>query len=42
MFVAKKQDATLEAQSCALYAPSTPDYATGTFRQQNHAKHLGT
>ena len=37
MFVAKKQDATLEAQSGALYAPPAPDFATGTFRQWNHA-----
>ena len=34
MFVAKKQDATLEAHSGALY----PDLATGTSWQRNHVK----
>ena len=32
MFLAKKQDATLEGQSGALYAPLAPDFATGTDR----------
>ena len=42
MFVAKKQEETLKAQSGALYAPPAPDFATGTFRQRNRAKPPGT
>ena len=38
MFVAKKQDATSEAQSGALYAPPKPDLTTGTSQQRNRTK----
>ena len=38
MFVAKKQDATSEAQSGALYAPPKPYLTTGTSRQRNRGK----
>ena len=31
MFVVKKEDATLEAQSGTLYAPPAPDFAIGTY-----------
>ena len=42
MFVAKKQDTNLEAQSGALYASPAPDFAMGTFRQRNRVKPPGT
>ena len=42
MFIAKKQDATLEAESGALYATPAPDFATCNFRQWNHGKPRGT
>ena len=37
-FIAKKQDATSEAQSGAFYAPPKPDLTTGTSQQRNRTK----
>ena len=40
MFVAKKHDASPEAQSGASYAPQKRDFTPGTLRQRNRAKPL--